>query len=66
LFAPGTVLIAPDLNEGFAEGRGTQPPADGVAVDTDELSGGGCGGTGGQQGDNALLGRGQVVAGRHR
>jgi hypothetical protein len=30
------------------------------------LSGGGTGGTGGQQGESALLGRGQLVGRRHR
>jgi hypothetical protein len=36
-----------------------------VAMDADELGCGSSGGAGGQQGENALLCRGQVVAGRH-
>src|ERR1035438_1982475 len=65
LLAPSEVLVAAGLDESVAKGWGAQPIADGVAVDADELSGGGSGGTGGQQSDDALLGRGEVVAGRH-
>jgi hypothetical protein len=35
-------------------------------VYADELSGGGSGGTGGHQSENALLGRGQLAGGRPR
>jgi hypothetical protein len=66
LLAPSEVLVAPGLDEGLAKSGGTQPIADGVTVDANELSCGGSGGAGGQQREDALLGRGQVVAGRHR
>jgi hypothetical protein len=64
LLAPGEVLVAPGFDEGLAKSGGTQPIADGVAVNADELGGSGSGGAGGQQSESALLGRGQ--AGRHR
>jgi hypothetical protein len=66
LLTPSEVLVAPGLDEGVAKSGGTQPIADSVAMDADELGCGSSGGAGGQQGENALLGRGQVVAGRHR
>jgi hypothetical protein len=66
LLAPSEILVASGLNEDVAKGGGTQPIADGIAVDADELCSGGSGGTGGQQSESALLGRGQVVARRHR
>ena len=47
LLAPSEVLVAAGFGEGIAKSGGTQPIADGVAVDADELSGGGRGGTGG-------------------
>ena len=66
LLAPSEVLVAAGFDEGVAKSGGTQPIADGVPVYADELSCGGSGGTGGQQGENALLGRGQLAGGRHR
>jgi hypothetical protein len=50
LLTPDEVLVAPDLGEGLAKGGGTQPIADGIAVDTDKLRGGGLGGTGREKG----------------
>src|ERR1039457_6407101 len=66
LLAPSEVLVAAGFDEGIAKSGRTQPVADGVPVYADELSGGGSGGTGGQQSESALLGRGQLVGGRHR
>src|ERR1017187_8271247 len=66
LLAPSDVLVVAGFDEGIAKSGRTQPVADGVPVYADELSGGGSGGTGGQQGESALLGRGQLAGGRHR
>jgi hypothetical protein len=56
--APSEVLFAAGFGEGVTERSGAQPVADSVSVDADELGGSGFGGTGGQQGESALLGRG--------
>jgi hypothetical protein len=64
LFAPGRVLVATGLGEGLAKNGRTEPIADSVAVDAGGLRGGG--GTGGRQGQNALLGRGRVGIGHYK
>src|ERR1035438_3720283 len=66
LLAPSEVLVAAGFGGGIAKSGGTQPIADGVPLYADELSGGGSGGTGGQQGEDALLSRGRLVGRRHR
>jgi hypothetical protein len=66
LVAPREVLIAAGLNESLTKSGGTQPITNGVAVNADELSRGGRGEAGGEQNESALLGRGQVIAGRHK
>src|ERR1035438_1045860 len=43
LLAPSEVLVAAGFGGGIAKSGGTQPIGDGVAVDADELSGGGGG-----------------------